>query len=110
MDALGQGAEFSPLEYDVMMALQDVIDPELNIDLVNLGLIYDVVVKKNSCIITMTLTTMGCPLGNYLEEQITQAATSVEGIDLCNINLVWSPVWNVSMMTKFARMSLGIHG
>lgn len=107
---LGQGEEFSPIENDVMISLEDVIDPELGIDIVNLGLIYDVVVKEKDCTITMTLTTMGCPISNLLEQQIMDAATSVEGISKCQINLVWQPVWNVSMISRYGKISLGIHG
>lgn len=107
---IGQGEEFSEIETSVMTALEEVIDPELGIDIVNLGLIYDVVVKKTDCTITMTLTTVGCPLSNLLEQQITEAAESVEDISSCQINLVWQPVWNVSMISRFGKISLGIHG
>ena len=107
---IGQGDEFSPIENDVMTALQEVIDPELGIDLVNLGLIYDVVVKEKDCTITMTLTTMGCPLGDLLAQQIVDAGTSVDGIDSCQINLVWQPAWNMSMISRYGKISLGIHG
>lgn len=107
---IGQGDEFSPIENDVMTALQEVIDPELGIDLVNLGLIYDVVVKEKDCTITMTLTTMGCPLGDLLAQQIVDAVTSVDGIDSCQINLVWQPAWNMSMISRYGKISLGIHG
>ncbi|AKP67105.1 metal-sulfur cluster assembly factor [Companilactobacillus ginsenosidimutans] len=109
-NAIGQGDVFSPIENEVMESLEDVIDPELGIDLVNLGLIYDVVVNEKYCLITMTLTTMGCPLGNLLEQQIIDAATSVESIEKCQINLVWQPAWNVSMISRFGKISLGIHG
>lgn len=107
---LGQGEEFSPKENEVMLSLEEVIDPELGIDLVNLGLIYDVVVTGKDCTITMTLTTMGCPISNLLEQEIVQAATSVDDIDHCSINLVWQPVWNTSMISRFGKISLGIHG
>ncbi|MCH4010090.1 metal-sulfur cluster assembly factor [Companilactobacillus sp.] len=109
-EVLGQGDVFSPIENDVMNSLESVIDPELGIDIVNLGLIYDVVVKEKDCTITMTLTTMGCPISNLLEQQILDAAKEVEGISKCQINLVWQPAWNVSMISRFGKISLGIHG
>ncbi|WP_125711298.1 metal-sulfur cluster assembly factor [Companilactobacillus zhongbaensis] len=109
-EVLGQGEEFSPIENDVMSSLESVIDPELGIDLVNLGLIYDVVVKEKDCLITMTLTTMGCPLSNLLADEITKAAKGVAGIENCQINLVWQPAWNPSMISRFGKISLGIHG
>ncbi|KRM07435.1 hypothetical protein FD41_GL000392 [Lentilactobacillus farraginis DSM 18382 = JCM 14108] len=104
------GKAYSQVEKDVMVSLEDVIDPELGIDMVNLGLIYDVTVKDHHCVVTMTLTTIGCPLGSLLANQITQAVTSVDGVATCDIELVWEPAWNPSMMSRFAKVALGIHG
>ena len=102
--------KYTPVEDDVMGALEKVIDPELGIDLVNLGLIYDVQVDDaGHCTITMTLTTMGCPLGDFLNDAITEAATSVEGVKDCKINLVWEPVWGIVRMCRFAKIALGLH-
>ena len=102
--------KYTPVEDDVMGALEKVIDPELGIDLVNLGLIYDVQVDDaGHCTITMTLTTMGCPLGDFLNDAITEAATSVEGVKDCKINLVWEPVWGIDRMSRFAKTALGLH-
>ncbi|MFQ9705771.1 MAG: metal-sulfur cluster assembly factor [Limosilactobacillus pontis] len=106
-----EAVPFSPIENKVMDALEKVIDPELGIDLVNLGLIYDVKVDDDgNCTVTMTLTTMGCPLGDVLNEKITAAVMSVDGVTSCKINLVWEPVWDISRMSRFAKIALGIHG
>lgn len=106
-----ESKEYSPTEDAVMGALEKVIDPELGIDLVNLGLIYDVSVDDDGlCIVTMTLTTMGCPLGDFLNDAITEAATSVDGVNKCKINLVWEPVWGIDKMSRFAKIALGLHG
>lgn len=106
-----EAVPFSPIENKVMDALEKVIDPELGIDLVNLGLIYDVKVDDSgACTVTMTLTTMGCPLGDVLNKQITEAVMGVDGITDCQINLVWEPVWDISRMSRFAKIALGIHG
>lgn len=100
----------SSVEKKVFDALEKVIDPELGIDLVNLGLIYKVEVDDNGeCTVTMTLTTMGCPLTDVLNDAITKAVDSVEGVEKCNINLVWEPAWDVSRMSRFAKIALGIH-
>lgn len=100
----------SPVEKRVFGALEKVIDPELGIDLVNLGLIYKVKVDDNGeCTVTMTLTTMGCPLTDVLNDSITKAVNSVEGVKKCNINLVWEPAWDISRLSRFARLALGIH-
>ena len=106
-----EGAPFSPIENKVMAALENVIDPELGSDLVNLGLIYDVqVYEEGKCLITMTLTTMGCPLGDLLNSEINKAVKSVDGITECDINLVWEPAWDMSKMSRFAKIALGIYG
>ncbi|GAA3607553.1 metal-sulfur cluster assembly factor [Secundilactobacillus similis] len=109
MAETGTGA--SAIETKVMTSLEDVIDPELGIDMVNLGLIYGVDVDDDGkCVITMTLTTMGCPLGNLLSDQITSAVESVEGVTSCDIDLVWEPAWDMTKMSRFAKVALGIHG
>jgi len=93
----------------VMDALEKVIDPELGIDIVNLGLIYEVEIENNQrAVITMTLTTMGCPLSDMLHDAIKQAAESVEGISACEIQLVWYPIWSISKMSRYARVALGV--
>lgn len=104
------GKPYSLVENKVMDALEKVVDPELGIDLVNLGLIYDVRVDDDGkCLITMTYTTMGCPLGDYLDGTIKKAATSVDGVNDCQIKLVWEPAWDISKMSRFAKIALGIH-
>jgi len=96
------------LKDQVMDALEKVIDPELGIDIVNLGLIYGVEIEGNKSIVTMTLTTMGCPLSDMLSESIEDAVKSVEGISKCEIQLVWYPMWDISKMSRYARVALGI--
>lgn len=93
----------------IMEALEDVIDPELGIDIVNLGLIYGVNVENGKkATVTMTLTTMGCPLSDMLHDSIVEAAESVDGIEECEVELVWYPTWDISRMSRYARISLGI--
>ncbi|MFC6322369.1 metal-sulfur cluster assembly factor [Companilactobacillus baiquanensis] len=94
----------------VTEALESVIDPELGIDIVNLGLIYGIDIKGSHCTVTMTLTTMGCPLSDMINDDINKAVKSVEGLDTCEINLVWYPIWDMSKMSRFAQIALGIHG
>ena len=53
---------------------------------------------------------MGCPLGDVLNKKITDAVMGVDGITDCKINLVWEPVWDISRMSRFAKIALGIHG
>lgn len=92
----------------IMTALQKVIDPELQVDIVNLGLIYGIDIEGNKATVKMTLTIIGCPLSSYLQEQIQKAVLSVEGINTCDVQLVWYPVWSPERMTVAAKRQLGM--
>ncbi|MFD1672202.1 metal-sulfur cluster assembly factor [Agrilactobacillus yilanensis] len=93
----------------VLSALETVIDPELGLDIVNLGLIYDVNLDKDGfCTINMTLTTMGCPLSDLLTEQIHQALEPIPEIKDVDVQLVWYPQWTTERMSRYARIALGI--
>jgi metal-sulfur cluster biosynthetic enzyme len=91
----------------VREALKKVIDPEIGINIVDLGLIYEVKVEKNVAYIRMTLTVPGCPLVNMLTKQTEQAARSVEGIKDVKVELTWDPPWNPKMMSEDAKRKLG---
>lgn len=93
----------------VLERLQEVEDPELLVDVVNLGLIYGVdLTETGQCTITMTLTTIGCPLSDYLDQQIRQAVSQVPGVTSVDIKLVWYPVWSIDRLSDSAREALGI--
>lgn len=92
----------------IMMQLQTVIDPELYVDVVNLGLIYEVSVEGKLATIKMTLTTMGCPLSDLLDKRIKKAVCELPEIDSVNIQLVWYPVWSPERMTDAAKEILGM--
>lgn len=92
---------------EVREALKKVIDPEIGINIVDLGLIYEVKVEKNVAHIRMTLTVPGCPLVKMLTHQAEQAARSVEGIKDVKVELTWDPPWNPKMMSEDAKRKLG---
>ena len=92
----------------IMTALQGVEDPELLIDVVNLGLIYGIDIEGDHATIKMTLTIVGCPLSTYLQNAIEKAVLSVPEINKCDIKLVWYPVWKPERMTVAAKKQLGI--
>ncbi|QLL67497.1 DUF59 domain-containing protein [Lactobacillus johnsonii] len=92
----------------IMTALQGVEDPELLIDVVNLGLIYGIDIEGDHATIKMTLTIVGCPLSTYLQNAIEPAVLSVPEINKCDIKLVWYPVWNPERMTVAAKKQLGM--
>lgn len=95
---------------EVMEALETVEDPELHIDIVNLGLVYGVDVDdEGNTKVTMTLTAMGCPLAGMINEMVTAACKSVEGVKDVEVNIVWNPPWSKERMSRYAKMALGIH-
>lgn len=92
----------------IMTALTQVIDPELQVDVVNLGLIYGIDIEGHQATVKMTLTISGCPLSDYLQKNIEKAVVSVDGIDQCRVQLVWYPVWSPERMSHAAKKQLGM--
>lgn len=109
-----ENQEWSPEEMEqikerILTALETVIDPELGIDIVNLGLVYEVEYEANgNTVIKMTLTTMGCPLADVLTEQIHEALKEVPEVAEVEVKLVWYPAWTTDKMSRYARIALGI--
>ncbi len=96
-------------ETQAYQALGKVIDPEIGVDLVSLGLIYGATCdQKGVCTVTMTLTMMGCPLTDVLNQAITQAMQELPGVQTVKINLVWEPMWTIDKMSREARVQLGM--
>lgn len=92
----------------VREALRTVIDPELGVNIVDLGLIYAIdLFPEGGVSVQMTLTTPGCPMSTYLPNVARQAAEQVEGVKAAMVNLVWSPAWSPAMMSEQARKQLG---
>lgn len=87
--------------------LLDVYDPELGIDLVNLGLIYGLRVEDGVAMVTMTLTTPGCPMGGSIPEQVRFSVGTVPGVREAQVELVWDPPWEPEMMSDAAKHALG---
>lgn len=101
--------QLEQIKENVLSALEQVIDPELGIDIVNLGLIYEVILEKNGyCQINMTLTTMGCPLADIIQDEIHRAMKTVPEVKETNLKLVWYPAWTTERMSRYARIALGI--
>lgn len=97
------------MKESILGALENVIDPELGIDIVNLGLVYDVDLdEEGTCTITMTLTSMGCPLGPVIVDQIKTALSDLPEVKKTNVDIVWNPPWSKEMMSRYAKMALGI--
>ncbi len=100
-------AEEEALRDQVMAMLRHVHDPELGINIVDLGLVYGVEVQGDTVHITYTLTTMGCPIGPLIEAEIKQFVAGVEGIENVEAEMVLRPPWNPEMMSEEAKAALG---
>ena len=100
--------EFLETEEAILKMLKTVFDPEIPVNIYDLGLIYGIDVKPDGvCDITMTLTAPSCPAGDFLVEDIRQKVGSVEGIKEVNVNIVFEPEWNKDMMSEEAKLELG---
>ncbi|MBP2058766.1 metal-sulfur cluster biosynthetic enzyme [Lactobacillus colini] len=96
------------IKNDIISQLMTVIDPELNIDVVNLGLIYAIDLDKDGiCLINMTLTTPACPLTGILTHRITEAVKKVKEVKNVDVEFVWYPVWTPDRMSDAAKKVLG---
>lgn len=100
-------SEYTGKEADVRDALAHVVDPELHMNIVDLGLVYKIEVDGTSAHVEMTLTSPGCPFGPYLLHQVNEAASNVEGISEAQVDIVWDPPWGPDKMTEEARLELG---
>jgi len=87
--------------------LKTVMDPELHIDIVGLGLIYDVLVTKDRIKVVMTLTTPGCPLAGEIDRLVKEAVKPLGDCEI-EIELVWEPAWSREMMSEEAKLVLGM--
>ena len=98
----------APLTEEVVReALNQIEDPELLMGIVDLGLVYDVIIDGPKVRVTYTLTSMGCPVGPYIAEQVDEALRAIEGVDETEAELVWSPPWTPDMMSEDAKFALG---
>jgi metal-sulfur cluster biosynthetic enzyme len=91
-----------------MNALKEIYDPEIAVSIVDLGLIYDVKVEKGIAVITMTLTSPGCPLGMMIESQIIDRVKTISEIKDVKVKIVYDPPWSPDRMSKSAKAELGM--
>ncbi len=93
----------------VLEALKTVRDPEIPINLVDLGLIYELLVKKGGIVfVEMTLTTPACPVAQSMPGEVEAAISSVPGVNEVRVNLVWTPPWDRDRMSDEAKLELGL--
>ena len=94
---------------DIFAKLKTVQDPELRMNIVDLGLVYDVVIDSESnVLIKMTFTSPGCPVGAAFISEVQAKVADVEGVKSVEVDIVWDPPWSPEKMTEEARMELGL--
>jgi FeS assembly SUF system protein len=98
-----------PLKEAVILALKGVYDPEIPVNIFDLGLIYDVTITDDGQVsIQMTLTSPGCPVAQTFPGEVERAVNQVTGVKDCTVELVWDPPWTKDRMTEAARLELGM--
>ena len=92
---------------DVIEALRQVEDPELGMDIVELGLLYDVEVENGNVKVIHTLTSMGCPVGPMIQQNVDEIVREMPGVENVDIELTWDPPWTPDKMSDDAKFILG---
>ncbi len=97
------------LKEKIMESLEEVVDPELGVDIVNLGLVYDVMMEENqTVVVTMTLTSIGCPLAGAITEDVKKNVIGLDGVENVEVNITFNPPWEKERMSRYAKIALGI--
>jgi metal-sulfur cluster biosynthetic enzyme len=111
MDAEQAGVtQVAPTEEQIREALKAVVDPEIGLDVINLGLIYDVKIDGDRVGIVMTLTTPGCPVAGMFLASVKSAVEAIPGVAECNVELTFNPPWDPRVhCSEDAKMMLGLY-
>ncbi len=96
------------LEEQVIDALRDIYDPEIPVNIYELGLIYDIDANPDKVIIQMTLTSPGCPVAGSLPIEVQNRVKEIDGVKSAKVVLVWDPPWNPEMISEAGKLQLGI--
>lgn len=105
----GTGLDKEALKADIIKALCEVFDPEIPVNIYDLGLIYDVEIDDDANVdVKMTLTTPGCPVAQTFPGTVERAVNAVDGVSDCMVELVWDPPWTQERMTEAAKLELGL--
>lgn len=109
VEATQQGQGSSSLEEQIVAAISTIYDPEIPVNIYELGLIYNVAVNDDRHVdVVMTLTSPACPVAGSLPGEVQAKVESVEGVESADVEIVWDPIWNPSMMSEAARLELGM--
>jgi FeS assembly SUF system protein len=101
--------ELQPLYAAVISALKEVYDPEIPVNIYDLGLVYELTISKSREVsILMTFTAPNCPMADQVMNEVQQCVQDVPGVTKCNIELTFEPAWDRSMLSEEARVELGL--
>ena len=101
--------EKTSIEERIVDVLKTVYDPEIPVNIYDLGLIYKIDVQDDATVdLDMTFTSPSCPAADFILEDVRQKVDALDGVKTCNVNLVFEPEWDKSMMTEEARVELGL--
>ena len=93
---------------DVIKCIKTVMDPEIPVNLYDLGLIYEIKIDENNILIEMTLTNPNCPVAGQMPENVGKSIEQIEGLKSILVKLVWKPPWNKELMSEDAKLALDI--
>jgi metal-sulfur cluster biosynthetic enzyme len=92
----------------ILETLRQVVDPEIDCNIVDLGLVYGVAINGGRVSVQMTLTTQGCPMHESIAEGVRMALLNLEGVEDADVEVVWDPPWHPSMMSELGRARVGL--
>ena len=96
------------LKEKVIEEIKKIYDPEIPVNIYELGLIYDISVKDKNIKVKMTLTTPNCPVAESLPKEVKDSIMEIKGVDKVELDLVWEPPWDKSMMSESAKLELNL--
>ena len=96
------------LKEKIINEIKKIYDPEIPVNIYELGLIYDISVKDNDVSVKMTLTTPNCPVAESLPKEVKDSIISINGVGKVDLDLVWDPPWDKSMMSEAAKLELNL--
>ena len=96
------------LKEKIVTEVKKIYDPEIPVNIYELGLIYDVTVEKKNVSVKMTLTTPNCPVAESLPKEVKDSIMNVNGVEKVDLDLVWDPPWDKSMMSEAAKLELNL--
>tara|TARA_B110000014_G_scaffold264087_1_gene263281 strand:+ start:779 stop:1096 length:318 start_codon:yes stop_codon:yes gene_type:complete len=98
----------SDLKNKIIKSIKKVYDPEIPVNIYDLGLIYDIKIKKGNVEVTMTLTSPFCPVAGSLPKEVAARVAEVEGVENANVELVFEPAWSMDLMSNEAKLELNM--